>query len=313
MHQDEVHVDVAVVRRLVKQFPEWAGLPIQEVAPWGTDNAVYRLGDDKVVRLPRTPRTSRTLEMERYWLTRLGPQLPLAAPVPLAEGEPSGGYPFTWSVYRWLPGEPATPDRIADPIQLAIDLARFISALQRIDTSGGPPPGEVNVFRGEPLARRDSATRAAIASLRAELDAAVLTAEWDEALATPEWEGPPVWLHGDLDSRNLLAHDGRLSAVIDFGTLSVGDPACDVMAAWKLLSADGRRAFRRALAVDEATWIRARGWAISQSVSALAYYTEETNAVLVREARRWLRELLDERVTRSAYRPGPSAAAERPG
>ena len=226
---------------------------MQEVTPWGTDNAVYRLGDDKVVRLPRTPRTSRTLEMERYWLTRLGPRLPLATPVPWRrESRPAA----IRSRGPCIAGSPESPQRrigSTDPIQLAIDLARFISALQRIDTSGGPPPGEVNVFRGEPLARRGSATRAAIASLRAELDAAVLRAEWDEALATPEWEGPPVWLHGDLDSRNLLAHHGRLSAVIDFGTLSVGDPACDVMAAWKLLSADGRRAFRSALAVDEAT------------------------------------------------------------
>lgn len=296
MHPDEVVVDPAVVRRLLtEQFPEWADLSLGEVRPWGTDNAVYRLGEDKVVRLPRTPRTSRTLEMERSWLPRLGPQLPLATPVPLAEGTPSGGYPFTWSVYGWLPGEPATPERITDTRQLAVDLARFIAALQRIETAGGPPPGDVNVFRGEPLAGRDAATRAAIAALTGEYDAAALTAAWDEALAAPTWEHPPVWVHGDLDSRNVLAHNGRLSAVIDFGTLSVGDPACDVMAAWKLLSAEGRDVFRSELAVDEATWARGRGWAVSQAVGALAYYTEETNAVLVTEARRWAGEVLDDR------------------
>jgi aminoglycoside phosphotransferase (APT) family kinase protein len=293
MHADEVPVDVALVRRLLAgQFPEWADLSVDPVMPWGTDNAVYRLGDDMVLRLPRTPRTSRTLEMERYWLPRLAPELPLAIPLPLADGTPSDGYPFTWSVYRWLPGESAAAERITDTGQLATDLARFIVALQRIDSTGGPPPSEVNSFRGVPLARRDAGTRAAIASLESEIDVVTVTAAWDEAFGAPEWQRPPVWLHGDLDSRNLLAENGRLSAVIDFGTLSVGDPACDVMVAWKMLSAEARDTFRTALPVDEATWARSRGWAISQAVTALAYYTEQTNAVLVREAQRWITEVL---------------------
>lgn len=293
MHADEVPVDVALVRQLVAdQFPEWKNLSVDPVTPWGTDNAVYRLGDAMVTRLPRTPRTSRTLEMEQEWLPRLAPQLPFAIPLPLANGIPAGGYPFPWSVYRWLPGDMATSEHITDTGQLAADLARFIAALQAIDPAGGPPPSEVNSFRGEPLARRDAGTRAAIASLQGELDIVTLTAAWEEALAAPEWEQPPVWLHGDLDSRNLLAETGRLSAVIDFGTLSVGDPACDVMVAWKMLSAEARDAFRNALSVDEATWARGRGWALSQAVTALSYYTEQTNAVLVREARRWITEVV---------------------
>lgn len=292
VHADEVPVDAALIRRLLaEQFPEWADLPVHPVMPWGTDNAVYRLGDAMVARLPRTPRTSRTLEMERHWLPRLAPQLPLAIPLPLADGSPSDGYPFKWSVYRWLPGESATAERITDMEQLATDLARFIAALQRIDSADGPPPSEVNSFRGVPLARRDSGTRTSIASLDGQLDVVAVTSAWDEALGAPEWDRPPVWLHGDLDSRNLLAKNGRLRAVIDFGTLSVGDPACDVMVAWKMLSAKGRDTFRSALAVDEATWARSRGWAISQAVTALAYYTEQTNAVLVREARRWITEV----------------------
>ena len=175
--------------------------------------------------------------MERHWLPRLAPRLPLAIPVPVADGTPSNGYPFTWSVYRWLPGESATAERITDRGQLATDLAQFIAALQRIDSAGGPPPSEVNAFRGVPPARRNAGTRAAIASLQSELDVGAVTAAWDEALGAAEWERPLVWLHGDLDSRNPLAENGRLSAVIDFGTLSVGDPACDVMVAWKMLSA----------------------------------------------------------------------------
>jgi aminoglycoside phosphotransferase (APT) family kinase protein len=289
MHADELEVDADLVRRLLAgQFPEWARLPLEPVRPLGTDNANFRLGDELVVRLPRRERTSITLEKERRWLPRLAPDLPLAVPEPLADGAPTEGYPFAWSVYRWLPGEIAAVASITDTARLADDLAEFIGALQRIDPWGGPPPGEHNFFRGEPLAARDQSTRDAIASLEGELDARAVTAIWDDGLAAPEWAGPPLWIHGDLDARNLLVRDGRLSAVLDFGSLGVGDPACDVMVAWKMLPPDARKLFREALSVDDATWARGRGWAVSQVVGALAYYTEETNAVLVREARRWL-------------------------
>jgi aminoglycoside phosphotransferase (APT) family kinase protein len=296
MHADEVDTDVALVRRLLAgQFPHWADLPIEQVRSFGTDNALYRLGGDMLVRLPRTERTSGTLEHERRWLPRLAPLLPLAVPVPLAEGTAAEGYPFTWSVYGWLEGENATSDRIADLNEFATDLAEFVAALQRIDPEGGPSPAAHNSFRGEPLSRRDRLTRASIASLGGAIDGDAVTAAWEAALGEPEWEGRPVWVHGDLDSRNVLVAGGRLSAVIDFGCLAVGDPACDVMAAWKVLSADARALFRAALSVDSATWARGRGWALSQAVMALSYYTLETNAVLVTEARRWLVEVLAER------------------
>jgi aminoglycoside phosphotransferase (APT) family kinase protein len=293
MHEDEVEIDAALVGRLLaRQFPRWAGLALEPLRPFGTDNALYRLGDEMVVRLPRRERTSRTLEKERRWLPRLAPLLPLAVPVPLAEGMPAEGYPFTWSVYSWLKGENATSRRITDLGQLAADLAQFVAALQRIDPSGGPSPGEHNFFRGVPLAERDAATRAAIASLEGKIDADQVAPAWEGALRAPEWNRPPVWIHGDLDARNLLVENGWLSSVIDFGGLGVGDPACDVMVAWKVLSADTRDGFRATLSVDEATWARSRGWALSQAVIALAYYTEETNPVLVREAQRWLAEVL---------------------
>jgi aminoglycoside phosphotransferase (APT) family kinase protein len=293
MHEDEVEIDAALVGRLLaRQFPRWAGLALEPLRPFGTDNALYRLGDEMVVRLPRRERTSRTLEKERRWLPRLAPLLPLAVPVPLAEGMPAEGYPFTWSVYSWLKGENATSGRITDLGQLAADLAQFVAALQRIDPSGGPSPGEHNFFRGVPLAERDAATRAAIASLEGKIDADQVAPAWEGALRAPEWNRPPVWIHGDLDARNLLVENGWLSAVIDFGGLGVGDPACDVMVAWKVLSPDTRDGFRATLSVDEATWARSRGWALSQAVIALAYYTEETNPVLVREAQRWLVEVL---------------------
>jgi aminoglycoside phosphotransferase (APT) family kinase protein len=293
MHADEVDTDATLVRRLLaEQFPNWADLPIEAIHPLGTDNANYRLGEEKLVRLPRRKRTVATLEKERRWLPRVAPLLPVAVPVPLGEGVPGEGYAFPWSVYTWLKGENATVERITDVRQLATDLAQFVAALQRMDPTGGPPPGEHNFFRGESLARRDEATRAAIEFLAREIDVDVVTAVWEGALRAPEWKRSPVWVHGDLDSRNLLAERGRLCAVIDFGCLGVGDPACDVMVAWKLLSTDAREFFRETLSVDEATWARGRGWALSQALIALAYYTPETNAALVREARRWLAEVL---------------------
>ncbi len=195
-------------------------------------------------------------------------------------------------MYTWLEGETASPERIDDESRAAIELARFIAALQRIDATDGPPPGEHNVFRGVPLATRDESARASIAALAGRVDAGAATAAWEEALAAPDWPHAPVWIHGDLDSRNLLVASGRLSGVVDWGCLGVGDPACDVAVAWKMFSADAREVFRAELAVDDATWARSRGWALSQAVNALSYYTLETNRVLVREAERWLAEVL---------------------
>jgi len=215
-------------------------------------------------------------------------------PVPIAAGEPGDGYPFAWSIYSWLEGEIATAERIDDLHDAAVELAQFIAALQHVDATDGPPPGEHNAFRGVPLAARDAATRSAIASLGGAVDAGAVTAAWETALRASAWEQPPVWIHGDLDARNLLVDRGRLTAVIDFGCLGVGDPACDVMVAWKVLSADTRETFRAALSIDDPTWSRGRGWALSQALGALSYYTVETNPVLVGEARRWLAEVLAE-------------------
>jgi aminoglycoside phosphotransferase (APT) family kinase protein len=293
MHADEIDIDADLVGRLVaEQFPEWAALPLVQVRPYGTDNALYRLGDDLVVRLPRRERTAVTLKKERRWLPKLAPHLPLAVPVPLADGVPADGYPFHWSVYGWLEGENATVERVADSREAAADLAQFVAALQRIDPTGGPPPGEHNFFRGEPLSRRDEAVRNSIHALRDEIDVGVVTAAWEPAVRAPEWQRAPVWIHGDLDSRNLLVEQGRLRAVIDWGGLGVGDPACDVMVAWKVFSVDARELFRAELGVDDATWTRSHGWALSQALGALSYYSLDTNPVLVREARRWLAEVL---------------------
>lgn len=294
MHDDEVDTSVSLVRRLlITQFPQWANLPVEPAHSAGTGNALYRLGDDMVVRLPRIPSAVGQVNKEQKWLPILAPRLPLNIPIPLAKGHPSDDYPWHWSVYRWLEGEDATTAPIVDPRQAATDLAQFIIALQGIEDSGGPPPGEHNFYRGVPLATRDRETRDAIAALHDVFDAGQVTAAWDAAVETPVWSGAPVWIHGDLHAGNLLVNQGRLSAVIDFGGLGVGDPACDVMAAWVFLSAENRALFREALQVDDATWARGRGWALSFGLIALPYY-QTTNPVLAGIARHAINEALGE-------------------
>lgn len=295
MHDNEVHTDESLVRRLLAaQFPQWADLPIEPVRSAGTDNALYRLGDEMAVRLPRIHWAAEQPDKECEWLPKLAPYLPLSIPVPLAKGEPGEGYPWTWSICRWLDGENATIDRIVDPTQLATELAGFVAALHGIDASGGPRPGLHNSSRGVPLATRDASTRAAIDALDGIVDVGAVTTAWDAALDAPVWDGPPVWIHGDLQSGNLLVVDGRLSAVIDFGCLGVGDPACDVMVAWTLFSSEARAAYGAALAVDDATWARGRGWALSTSLIALPYY-KDTNPTLAGIARCTLAEVLADR------------------
>jgi aminoglycoside phosphotransferase (APT) family kinase protein len=292
MHIDELDVDVALVGRLLAaQFPQWAALPLMPVHSAGTDNALYRLGSDLVVRLPRIEQATGQVEKEHHWLPRLAPHLPLAIPVPLAKGRPGEGYPWPWSVYRWLAGENATIQRIADAGQAARELAHFIAALHRIDPTDGPPPGTHNSFRGVPLSTRDTETRAAIGALSGMLETEAVTAAWEAALQAPAWQGPPVWIHGDLSPLNLLVEGGRLSAVIDFGCLGVGDPACDLQVAWNLLSAESRDIFRTALGVDDATWARGRGWALSVGLIALPYY-QSTNPALAGIARRAIEQAL---------------------
>jgi aminoglycoside phosphotransferase (APT) family kinase protein len=286
MHADEVDTDVSLVRRLLlAQFPHWADLPIEPLPSAGTVNAIYRLGDDLAVRLPRVGQWARDLEKELHWLPKLAPHLPLPVPEPLAVGRPGAEYPWQWSVYRWLEGENATIEAIADPRQAAIELARFVGALRQIDPAGAPPG------RGVSLAKRDAETRAAIASLDGMVDADDLTAAWDAALAEPAWADEPVWIHGDLLYGNVLAVRGRISAVIDWGAAGVGDPACDLMAGWTFFSAETRDVFRAALSVDDATWARGRGWALSVAVIFVPYYVN-TNPVGVAAARRTIDEVL---------------------
>jgi aminoglycoside phosphotransferase (APT) family kinase protein len=259
---DRADITPALVTDLVAaQFPKWAGLPVRPVELDGWDNTTFRLGEGMSVRLPSAERYVAQVEKEHRWLPILARQLPLAIPEPLAKGLPGPEFPRPWSVYRWLEGGPASVERITNLVDFATDLAGFMAALHRIDPSGGPPPGTHNFFRGGALTTYDADTRNAIAALRSEIDTQGAQEVWDAALGA-SWKGSPVWVHGDVSASNLLVHRGRLSAVIDFGGLAVGDPACDVTIAWTFLSGESREAFRDGLRLDAATWARGRGWAL---------------------------------------------------
>ena len=291
MHPNEVTTDVLLVRRLLtSQFPQWANLAIKPVGSAGTDNAIFRLGNDMSVRLPRIDWARDQVDKEHEWIPRLAPHLPLRIPIPLAKGKPEQGYPYSWSVYQWLEGDNASIDQIVDPCQTATELAQFITALQQIDTIGGPLAEEHNL-RGVPLKNRDRITRESIANLKGMIDTNAALAVWEEALQALEWNHKPVWFHGDLLIGNILFNQGRLSAVIDFGGLGVGDPACDLMIAWSLFSGESRDVFREQLNVDDATWVRGRGQALSQAVIFIPYYLN-TNPVGVGYARRMINEIL---------------------
>ena len=270
VREKEVRIDVSLVRRLVgAQFPRWSALPIRPVEVGGWDNRTFRLGEHMTVRLPSAERYVAQVEKEHRWLPRLAAQLPLPIPVPLGRGVPADGYPWPWSVYRWIEGETVTIGRIADPLRFATGLAPFLVALQRVDTTNGPPPGPHNFFRGGPLTVYDAETRQAITALEGEIDTGAATAVWDAALAAT-WQGQPVWVHGDIAAGNLLLEGGHLSAGLDFGSSGVGDPACDLVISWTLFAGEIREAFRESVGLDDATYTRARGWALWKALITLA-------------------------------------------
>jgi aminoglycoside phosphotransferase (APT) family kinase protein len=245
MHPGRHSIDDDLVGRLIAgQFPEWAGLAVERFASGGTVNAMFRLGDDMVVRLPLRKSGADDVLLEHEWLPRLAPRLPTPVPEVLGDGEPAEGYPWPWSVYRWLPGENPEAGALTEPVLLAEDPAEFVAAMRSITLPGAP-----QAHRGGPLASQDAATRAAIEELRGipqeGVDCDGATAVSEEGLRAPGRDSPPVWLHADLMPGNLLVHGGRLTAVIDFGCLGVGDPACDLFPAWNLLPSIARKSSAR--------------------------------------------------------------------
>jgi len=285
-------IDDGLVRRLVTaQFPQWSDLPVWSVDASGWDNATFHLSEHMIVRLPRAAAYALQVEKEHRWLPQLAPLLPLQIPTPLAIGEPANGYPWKWSICRWIEGETAAPERISDVNAFAISLADFLIALQRVDATDGPRPGVHNFYRGGSLTTYDTETRRAIAVLRDKLDIEAAINVWEMALKGA-WDRPPVWLHGDVSAGNLLIRDGRLRAVIDFGMMGVGDPACDLSIAWTLFEGESRGTFRAMLPLDPDTWARGRGWTLWKALIVAAGLSE-TNAVEAAQPWRVIDEVLN--------------------
>ena len=258
----------AVARLVAAQFPQWAHLPVTAVSHGGWDNHTFRLGQELLARLPSAGAYAAQVEKEHRWLPVLAPHLPLPIPEPVAMGSPDDGFPYPWSIYRWLDGNQAGGAQIPNLTELAGDLAGFLGALYAIDASDGPIPGRHNFFRGGSLDTYDAEVRASLGLLAGEVDAKAAAATWDAAL-TGSWDDPPVWVHGDVAPSNLLILDGRLRAVIDFGCTAVGDPACDLVIAWTYFEGESREVFRRSLPFDDATWARGRGWTLWKSLITL--------------------------------------------
>ena len=284
----------ALLAKLVRsQFPRWAELAIAPVPSSGTDNALYRLGPALVARLPRGAAAVPSLLKEQVWLPRLEGALPVLTPRLVACGAPSADFPAPWSIHGWIEGETFHEEAVADWDAFVEALAAFIQALQRLDSSAAPAPGPHNFWRGTPLALRDGRVHAAIAATAGKFDAQTLRALWEEDSRAPIWSGPPRWIHGDLHAQNILLADGRLHAVIDFGGLGAGDPACELALAWRLLPAHARQHFLRAMDADAATLRRARAWALSISVMEVQAYAA-TNPVLTAMAMKTIEEILRE-------------------
>lgn len=258
----EVEIDVNLVSRLIgEQFPHWADLPIVPVARQGWDNRSFRLGQGLLARLPSASAYAPQVDKEQCWLPRIAPHLPVAVPEPVVRGAPSRDYPWSWSIYRWIGGETATRRAIVDEPLFARDVAAFLKAMHSLDAVDGPRAGAHSFFRGGSLEVYDQQARAAIARLGDDRMRSAAQTIWETALGS-EWSDRPLWVHGDLAAGNLLVSHGRLCGVIDFGCLSVGDPACDLTLAWTFLGDQGRATFRDGIGLDDATWERARGWAL---------------------------------------------------
>lgn len=278
------HINSLLVQRLVvDQFPQWAHLPVRPVSRGGMDNRTFHLGDELLVRLPSSEAYAYQVKREQRWLPFLGSHLTLPIPQPMAIGLPGHGYPWHWLVNRWLPGEEASADSVANCTDFAIDIAAFLISLHEIIATGGPQTGAENFLRGASLRGYDAQVRTAVAALDGRVKRSVAFDAWDSAVATT-WDRAPVWVHGDFAPSNLLMAQGRLCAVIDFGQVAVGDPACDLAIAWTFLRGEARNSFRRKLDLDAETWKRGRAWALWK---ALIVAAEVTSANAFDRAQCW--------------------------
>lgn len=289
MHEDEITIDDATVRRLVDdQFPAWSSLELRRLPPLGTDNQLFRLGDELLVRLPRIHWAADSALHEHTWLPRIAPHLPLPVPAPVALGEPAHGYPFAWTVVPWIEGDNPTEETL-DPDAWAVSLAAFVRACREVPGMDGPVKEE---GRGAPLAALDDWVREWTAKADpAEVSREAVLAVWEDALAAPAYDGEPAWFHGDLHEGNLLVRDGHLAAVIDWGACGRGDPAIELNAMWGYVPESAAALYRQEVGLDEAAYRRARGFALAPAISASTYY-RDTAPEISRGSLRTVRRLV---------------------
>lgn len=263
-------IDLVMVRALIQeQHTDLAQLPLVDVGA-GWDNRLFALGDDLVVRMPRRAASAALIEQEQRWLPQLSPQLPLPIPVPRRVGRPGCGFPWSWSITSWFPGQSALHAPPEDFSAAAVALGQFLRALHR------PAPVEAphNPWRSVALAARTSVLHRHLQQADGLVDRTGVLQLWERVLSAPPWSGPPLWIHGDLHPGNLLVNQGRLSAVIDFGDLAAGDPATDLSVIWMLLPPSTRPLLRASARgefnpVDDHTLMRARGWALALGLAYL--------------------------------------------
>ena len=290
MPEQEVRIDEGVVRQLLRdQHADLADLPVSVLAN-GWDNVMFRLGSDYTVRVPRRQMSAELVRFEQRWLPLLAPRLPLPIPAPVRVGIPTDYYPWYWSIQPYFEGATAAVAPPRDEKQAARQVGEFLAALHQ----PAPPEAPVNPFRGVPLVERDPAVRERLTTLGDLIDAAAVAVAWERALAAPVFGAAPLWLHGDMHSANILTNNGRISAIIDFGDITSGDPASDLAVAWMLFSSVVPRNVLRHYAgdVDDDTWARAWGWALNLSLAMMA--SSADNPLMMRIGRQCLAAVLSD-------------------
>lgn len=290
-----IEITLQLVTKLVaEQFPQWAHLLIRPVESSGIDNRTFRLGKEMSIRLPSAEEYMTQVQKEQKWLPILAPHLSFRIPKPLAQGQPSEHYPLNWSVYRWIEGKSANTLCIDDlDLQtIASQLAHFLSKLHKINIAGGPPAGPHNYYRGDHLSVYDAETRSAICKLQSFINADVATSVWEKAISS-KWRKNPIWIHGDFSSENIIVKENQLVAVIDFGCMGIGDPACDLVIAWTFLKNESRKIFKSGLRLDLNTWARARGWALWKALITITPLKDETCSKAM-EQQQIINEILNE-------------------
>jgi aminoglycoside phosphotransferase (APT) family kinase protein len=292
---DQPVINEHLITKLIsEQFPQWKDLPIKAVAHQGCDNKTFRLGDQMLVRLPSSEEYVRQVQKEHTWLPLLAPNLPFPIPEPIAMGKPSEYYPWNWSVYRWLDGDSANTVELDNEHleTIALQLARFLNEFHKFDANGAPAPGLHNWWRAAHTSVYDAETRVLIGKLKNIVDPDKANSLWEEALSS-KWSKDPVWVHGDIASGNILLKDKKLSAVIDFGCMGIGDPACDLTIAWTFFKNKSREVFKNSMGLDYDTWSRARGWALWKALYELTQLEDKLSTKAI-EQKRIINDILDE-------------------